>query len=219
MALSTKAAQLLLKLLSLAAGGFLIAAGCIGAVSVALGSGLVYFVGSIYAVIFGLVVLICEIKDALPLVSALYGLFDLYLRFLTVQRGKGCFYLGVGILICFMRPTSTWAGAFSVWGVNNVAALVLALVGAAHLFRIVAEAAPSPPAPSEEAPPALDNPFLPAASAGRSEWTDVVQGRASATATAPPPRPTGSAGSAVESAQRASWSERVQGAGGPTVVI
>ena len=42
------------------------------------------------------------------------------------QRGKGAFYLGVGILVCFMSPDN------SVFGVNNIAAIVLAIVGGLH---------------------------------------------------------------------------------------
>jgi hypothetical protein len=51
-------ARVLLKVLSLFAGAFLIFAGVWGSIfTLILGGGFVYFVGSIYAVIFGLIVL------------------------------------------------------------------------------------------------------------------------------------------------------------------
>jgi hypothetical protein len=59
-----------------------------------------------------------------------------YLKFLTAQRGKGLFYLGVGILVLFMKPNSE---QMSGWGINNVAALVLAIVGSFHGFKIIRE--------------------------------------------------------------------------------
>ena len=54
------------------------------------------------------------------------------------QRGKGIFYLGVGILVFFMDTN----GADSSWGVNNVAALFLAIVGFLHTFYIIREKGP-----------------------------------------------------------------------------
>lgn len=42
------------------------------------------------------------------------------------QRGKGAFYLGVGVLVMFMSPNT------SFFGINNVAAIVLAIVGFLH---------------------------------------------------------------------------------------
>lgn len=45
----------------------------------------------------------------------------------TAQRGKGMFYWGVGLLICFIAPDGT-----RDWGINNVAALVLAILGFIH---------------------------------------------------------------------------------------
>ena len=54
-------------------------------------------------------------------------------RAARAQRGKGLFYCGVGILVFFMGPNNTtWH-----WGVNNIAALVLALVGALHTFHVI----------------------------------------------------------------------------------
>lgn len=142
---------LLLKVLSLAAGGFLVAAGGVGAASVAFGSGYVYFVGSLYGIAFGVIVMVVEIKDSIPLVSVLYGVLDKYTKFLTAQRGKGCFYLGVGLLICFMRPTS-WEGAFSVWGVNNGKQLNNGTEGSSLLALSPTHASPAPrPSPAHAA--------------------------------------------------------------------
>ena len=45
---------------------------------------------------------------------------------LRSQRGKGAFYLGVGLLVAFMTPTT------SMLGVNNIAAIILAVVGFLH---------------------------------------------------------------------------------------
>ena len=64
------------------------------------------------------------------------------------QRGKGLFYLGVGVLVFFMGPTDdaahgsdnpvSWASYFTGnWGVNNVAALVLAIVGGMHTCHVI----------------------------------------------------------------------------------
>lgn len=123
-------ARVLLKVLSLFAGAFLIFAGVWGSIfTLILGGGFVYFVGSIYAVIFGLIVLTVEIKDKTKSISKFYRWIDTYLKFLTLQRGKGAFYLGVGLLVCFMTPTGTGVGPF---GVNNVAAIILAIVGFVH---------------------------------------------------------------------------------------
>ena len=61
------------------------------------------------------------------MVSAAYHWVDAYLKFLTLQRGKGAFYWGVGLLICFIAPDGS-----SSWGFNNVAALILAILGFVH---------------------------------------------------------------------------------------
>merc|ERR1712070_991485 len=76
-----------------------------------------------------------EIKDKTKPVVKFYGWIDKYLKFMTLQRGKGAFYLGVGLLVVFMSPTT------SVLGVNNVAAIFLAVVGFLHTFRIIRETA------------------------------------------------------------------------------
>ena len=57
---------------------------------------------------------------------------------LAPQRGKGLFYFGVGLLVFFMAPKgeSTLTGH---WGVNNVAAMVLAIVGGLHFCQVVSE--------------------------------------------------------------------------------
>ena len=48
---------------------------------------------------------------------------------LDSQRGKGAFYWGVGLLVLFIGPDSD-----SSWGLNNVAALFLAVVGFLHTY-------------------------------------------------------------------------------------
>ena len=123
-----------------------------------------------------------ELKDKTRLVSAAYGWIDKYLKFLTLQvrlkfysihrafllsthtasvllspsqRGKGIFYLGVGILVFFMAPDgkSTWVGK---WGVTNVAAMVLAIVGGMHTLYIIRDdsALPSDISPMTQSIPA-----------------------------------------------------------------
>ena len=81
--------KLLLKALSVAAGVFLIIAGILGCLASILpfidGGGFRYFVGCLYAVLFGLIVLVVEVKDKTPVVSAAYDLVDKYLKFLTLQ--------------------------------------------------------------------------------------------------------------------------------------
>ena len=54
--------RLLLKALSLGAGIFLVVAGIVGCTAPILGGGLVYFIGAIYAIIFGLIVLTVEVS-------------------------------------------------------------------------------------------------------------------------------------------------------------
>ena len=54
--------RLLLKALSLGAGVFLVVAGIVGCTAPILGGGLVYFIGAIYAILFGLIVLTVEVR-------------------------------------------------------------------------------------------------------------------------------------------------------------
>ena len=61
---------------------------------------------------------------------------------MCAQRGKGLFYLGVGILVFFISPKTIGEGTITEsimghWGVNNVAALVLAIVGGLHTWRVI----------------------------------------------------------------------------------
>ena len=76
---------LLLKVMSLFSGGFLIFAGILGCTAPVLGGGLVYFIGSIYAILFGAIVMTIEVKDKTKFVSAFYHWLDTYLKFLTFQ--------------------------------------------------------------------------------------------------------------------------------------
>ena len=79
-------AKLLLKLLSLGAGGFLVLAGLVGFCTTPfMGGGAVYAIGALYAVFFGAIVLTLEIKDKTSLISAFYQWLDTYLKFLTLQ--------------------------------------------------------------------------------------------------------------------------------------
>ena len=78
----------ILRALALSAGAFLVVTGVIGLSAIAFGE-LVYVVGSIYTIIFGLTALVVEVKHKLPLVGIAYEWIDTYLKFLTVQRGKG----------------------------------------------------------------------------------------------------------------------------------
>jgi len=131
----TRAATTLLKFFSIGGGLFLIVAGIIGLSGIIYGQ-VSYFVGSIYAILFGCIVLVVELRDKVPMISAAYQLIDVYLKFMTLQRGKGLFYLGVGLLVLYISPDGT-----SSWGRNNVAALFLAAIGASH--TCVAPATPS----------------------------------------------------------------------------
>ena len=47
------------------------------------------------------------------------------------------FFLCVGILVFFIGPDSE-----NGWGLNNVSAIVLAVVGAIHAFKLLREVAP-----------------------------------------------------------------------------
>jgi len=119
----------LLKLFSLFAGAFLVVSGVIGTSSIFVGGGFVYFIGSLYTIVFGLLVLVVEIKDKTPPISAAYELVQLYLKFLTLQRSKGVFYLGVGLLLFFIGPhCDQWV----CFGVINWAAQCLIAAGLLH---------------------------------------------------------------------------------------
>jgi len=134
---TSKHAQTLLKGLSITAGLFLLVAGTVG-LSAIIFLQLVYFIGSFYTIFFGFLVLTVELRDKVPFLSVAYHWIDVYLKFLTVQRGKGAFYWGVGLLVLFIGPDGS-----SKWGLNNVAALFLALVGFLHTFKIISEGAPA----------------------------------------------------------------------------
>lgn len=132
---------------------------------------LVYFIGSIYTIFFGFLVLTVEMRDKVPLLSVAYNWIDIYLKFLTIQRGKGAFYWGVGLLVLFIGPDGS-----STWGLNNVAALFLALVGFLHTFKIISESAPA-------LGPGEGNPFEEHAPGGhlqaalpdsKTSWTNLV---------------------------------------------
>jgi len=132
----------MLKAGSIFSGGFLIIAGIIGTTAI-LTFDLRYLVGSLYAIVFGMMVQVLEIKNKYgesPVrLKVFYEWINMYVKFLTLQRGKGAFYLGVGLLTFFIGPNmgqSSWTGQ---WGVMNIAALMLAVVGWVHTFKLVAE--------------------------------------------------------------------------------
>jgi glucose dehydrogenase len=129
----------LLKLLSVAAGFFLLIAGLLGAGLIFFGGGLIYFVACLYTVFFGCLVLAIEVKDRHKLTAVAYQAIEVYLKFLTLQRGKGIFYVGVGLLVFFIAPAGNEKDWFH-WGVINVAALVLIAVGILHTMRFASEA-------------------------------------------------------------------------------
>jgi len=134
----------ILKVSTVGSGCFLILAGILGTSSLILGGGLTYFVGCLYAIIFGLLVQVIEIKNKFgeppDRIKPFYQLVDIYLKFLTLQRGKGLFYMGVGLLCFFIAPSGTGsAGIFGRWGVMNFSSMLLAAVGGAHTFQVVTE--------------------------------------------------------------------------------
>ena len=102
--------KLLLKLISLGAGVFLVVAGILGSTAPILGGGLVYFIGALYAIIFGLIVLVVEMKDKAPIISVAYGLLDKYLKFLTLQvRSEGASSTFTVVLLRVLTSTQTRA--------------------------------------------------------------------------------------------------------------
>ena len=136
-ALTAAGKLVLLKLLTIATGAFLVVAGILGSTAIFTGDGFVYFIGSVYTVFFGTVVLVLELKDKAAPVSAFYEWLSIYLKFLTFQRGKGLFHLGVGLLVFFIKESS--CTGFVCFGIVNIAALCLIGVGALHTLRIVKE--------------------------------------------------------------------------------
>ena len=171
---------MLLKVLSLSAGGFLIIAGVVGALSAPFTyGGPVYVIGALYAIVFGLVVTTVEVKDKSRHISAAYDWIDRYLKFLTLQRGKGCFYLGVGLLVVFMDPSGNDANGRPIvikFGITNISALVLAVVGVLHAFRIIKETGSHLGPGQERAADGLDFNQPIGVPGPRSEWTGMVAG-------------------------------------------
>ena len=76
---------LFLKVLSLFAGAFLIVAGIAGTTAIVFGGGFIYIIASLYAIIFGFIVLTIEIKDRSAPISVAYQWINVYLKFLTLQ--------------------------------------------------------------------------------------------------------------------------------------
>ena len=79
----SRPARLTLKALSIFTGLFLIIAGIFGTSE--FFESLIYFVGSLYSIVFGLLVLVIEAKDKVPKFKLAYEWIDVYLKFLTVQ--------------------------------------------------------------------------------------------------------------------------------------
>eukprot|EP00320_Phaeocystis_rex_P014345 CAMPEP_0119057334 /NCGR_PEP_ID=MMETSP1178-20130426/1812_1 /TAXON_ID=33656 /ORGANISM="unid sp, Strain CCMP2000" /LENGTH=195 /DNA_ID=CAMNT_0007038151 /DNA_START=53 /DNA_END=640 /DNA_ORIENTATION=- len=156
----SKPARLVLKLLSIFTGVFLLIAGIIG--TTALISNFDYFIASLYTIVFGLAVLVIELNDRLrvPIMKRAYAWLDMYLKFLTLQRGKGLFYCGVGILVFFI---GTGGGG---WGLNNVAAMFLFIDGGIHTLKLVNETGPAQVDGMPEAFPPVDP-------GGVGDWEDM----------------------------------------------
>ena len=62
-ALTAAGKLVLLKLLTTATGAFLVVAGILGSTAIFTGDGFVYFIGSVYTVFFGTVVLVLELSE------------------------------------------------------------------------------------------------------------------------------------------------------------
>ena len=136
----SKPARMALKSLSIFTGVFLIIAGIFGTTEFFKSLG--YFVSSLYAIVFGLLVLVIELyklTDKAPIIKRAYDLIDIYLKFLTLQRGKGLFYCGVGVLVFFI---GTGDGG---WGLNNAAAILLFIDGGIHTCGRPVAPPPAPP--------------------------------------------------------------------------
>jgi len=136
----------LLKALSVVAAAMLVVAGAIGT-SAIFSLDIKYFVGSIYAAIFGFGILALELKGAHRRTAAVYTWYEQYLKFLTVQRAKGLTYVCISLLIFCIGPKyDTSKQWMAPWGFNNVAAIVLASAGVLHMapkFKKVTSDAPS----------------------------------------------------------------------------
>ena len=105
------------------------------------GGGFAYVIGSFYAIVFGVMVVVVELQksERWEHIADAYEWIDIYLKFMTLQRGKGMFYLGVGALVFFIGPEGHSSNWVQPWGVNNVAALCLAAMGVIHTLQIVKE--------------------------------------------------------------------------------
>ena len=69
-------------------------------------------------------------------IKPFYQMIEVYIKFLTLQRGKGLFYMGVGLLTFFIAPDYGKTSWFGSWGVMNVSSLALAAVGGLHTFQV-----------------------------------------------------------------------------------
>ena len=184
----SKGAQTFLKGFSILSGCFLLVAGVVAAVWCILHFfhlDFSYLVCSLYTIFFGLLVLVIEVKDKTRVFAAAFDWIDFYLKFLTFQRGKGMFYACVGLLVFFIGPSGENNDG-SHWGVNNVAALLLATIGFLHTFKVIKEAptgglGPGEPNPftSEHAPQLQfvpdHHPLRMHGSAAATEWGQMTQ--------------------------------------------
>ena len=116
-------------------------AGVLGTTAMLFGGGFAYVIGSFYAIVFGVMVVVVELQksERWEYIAYAYEWIDIYLKFMTLQRGKGMFYLGVGALVFFIGPEGHSSNWVQPWGVNNVAALCLAAMGVIHTLQIVKE--------------------------------------------------------------------------------
>mmetsp|Transcript_2243 Transcript_2243/g.6799 ORF Transcript_2243/g.6799 Transcript_2243/m.6799 type:complete len:242 (-) Transcript_2243:290-1015(-) len=125
-------ALIVVKLFTLASGIFLTTAGILTIVLKLVSQPFQVVVG-IYAIMFGFVVVVVEHGtwlDEVTLLKNFYALLDREFHLLSAQRGKGFFYVGVGLLTLFTESTFSY-----VMG----ASICLIVAGVLHLFRIVHE--------------------------------------------------------------------------------
>jgi hypothetical protein len=114
-----------MKLLSAVSGALLIIGGISGVINIFNPLGIVI---SIYNILFGLLIVATELKSW-PIIGAFQKHVDVYFHLLSVPKGKGGFYLFIGLL--------TFCA--SDWGMASVCVMIVAIVGVLHLVGIPAD--------------------------------------------------------------------------------
>jgi len=92
---------------------------------------------SVYNLLLGVLIILTELKTW-PIIKTFQKKVDVYFHLLSVPRGKGGFYVFIGVLAFFA----------SDWSISRVCVLVVALVGVAQL--LLGGSLP----PTSETPPA-----------------------------------------------------------------